>query len=119
MEIQKLAAIYEPIRNAFVVVYSIVALSTILPEGHLVPGILVVPYYLLVPGYCAAVLMKNVDSMLGRLFFSVSWSLAIIAAFAALNGLRIFQLPLNAAVPIVTVLLLALGHLRSQRHQQS
>ena len=116
MEIQRIASLYyEQIRNAGIVLYSLLVMATVLPGVHFVPGVVLMPYYLLVPGYCATTLLGKSKGFVELLFFSVCWSLAIIASVIAINSLGLASLPLNVAVPVITVFILALVHLTSRR----
>ena len=115
MEIQRLAPLFDQIRNAAIVAYSILVVATIIPSVHGVPGVVLMPYYLLVPGYCATTLLGKNEGFVELLFFSVCWSLAIIASIIAINSLGLASLPLNVTVPVITVLILALMHYRTRR----
>ena len=115
MEIQRLAPLFDQFRNAAIVAYSILVVATIIPGVPRVLGVLLMPYYLLVPGYCATSLLGKSRGFIEFLFFSVSWSLAIIASVVAINSLGLASLPLNVVVPFVTVFILALIHYRTRR----
>jgi len=115
LETQRLVPQYEQLRNAGIVVYSIIVLATIIPNIPNVPGVILMPYYLLVPGYCVTTLMEKKQAFIERLFFSVCWSLAIIASVVAINSLNLASLPLNAAVPVITVFILAIVHFRTEK----
>jgi len=115
LEIQRLAPLFDQFRNAAIVAYSIVVVATIIPGVHSIPGVALMPYYLLVPGYCATSLLGKSRGFIESLFFSVSWSLAIIASVVAINSLGLASLPLNVVVPVITVFILALLHYRTRR----
>lgn len=114
MEIQRLAPLYVQIRNAAIVAYSIIVVATIIPSVHSIPGVFLMPYYLLVPGYCATTLIGKSETFIERLFFTVCWSLAIIASVVAINSLRLASLPMNIAVPVFTVFILALVYYKNR-----
>jgi len=112
LEIQRLISASEPLRNAGIVVYSLVVMATILPGFDLVSRIILIPYYLLIPGFCITLLLRQARTIVDGLFFSVAWSIAIVVSVVSIEGLGYSQLPINIVIPIFTVVILALVHYR-------
>ena len=110
MEIQRLR-LGASIRDSVVIVYSLVALVEIVPEVHL-PSVLFIPYYLLVPGYCISLLLGETRTLLGTVFFSVCWSIAAVASIASIGELGLGHLPIEIAVPLLTIVVLGIDHLK-------
>ena len=115
MEIHGLAPLHDQVRNATIVAYSILVAITIVPSFHNIPSVILMPYYLLVPGYCVVTLIGKKEPFVERVFFSVCWSLAIIASIVAINSLKLASLPLNATIPIVAVFILAVVHHKTRK----
>jgi uncharacterized membrane protein len=112
LEIQRLISASEPLRNAVIVVYSLVVMATILPGFDLVSRIILIPYYLLIPGFCVTQLLRQARTILDGLFFSVAWSIAIITSVVSIEGLGYSNLSINIVIPVLTVVILALVHYR-------
>ena len=105
--------IRQQLATAVVLLYSAIVIATIIPEFGRISNALVIPYYVFVPGYFVAVLLRTTGTVTERLFFTVAWSLTILAAFASLNSIFTSQvLPLNLLIPVLTVLLLIYTHYR-------
>ena len=115
MEFQRLTPFYEQIRNAVVVVYSLLVMVTVVPSLHNFPAVLLMPYYLLVPGYCATTLSRKNENFIEGLFFSICWSLVVIASVAAINSIGLASLPLDVAIPLITIFILALVHYTTRK----
>jgi uncharacterized membrane protein len=85
---------------------------TILPGFGNVSGIILLPYYLLIPGFCVTLLIRQARNIVDGLFFSVAWSLAILASVDSIKGLGYSALPINVVIPVLTVVILGLVHYR-------
>jgi hypothetical protein len=110
LEIAGLKVAWEQVRNAVVVLYSVIITATIIPGFVHVPSPIVIFYYFLVPGYFATLLLRETGTILDGLFYSVAWSLAILAAVVAIESIGYSDLPTNLIVPAVTIVLLAYDH---------
>ena len=90
-----------------IIAYSLTVMATILPGFGRIPGLIVFPYYLVVPGYCLTVLLKQDKQPLDLIFYSLVWSLAVVGSVFSVETL--FQgssaLPLSATVPALTLAL--------------
>jgi hypothetical protein len=95
-------------RNAFVVVYSIFVMATVIPE-FLPSGskLIVLPYFLLVPGYYIASLLDSGGKLMDRIFYTFSWSVATYVGVYALSTIVSGSfLPITLIVPLITIVLL-------------
>ena len=105
----------EPLRQlleAAILLYSFAIIATILPESTFVPNTAVVLYYVLVPGYCISSVVRLEETTLGRAFFSVIWSLALLATASSLQSVTRSQgqIPMSLIVPAVAIVFLVYGH---------
>jgi hypothetical protein len=87
-------------------------MATILPGFDLISRIILIPYYLLIPGFCVTLLLRQAETIIDALFFSVAWSIAIVASVVSIEGLGYSQLPINIVIPVLAVVILALVHYR-------
>ncbi|MDA4123740.1 MAG: hypothetical protein OK456_11225 [Thaumarchaeota archaeon] len=98
--------------EAAVILGSVLVMSTTLPEASDVPNVVVVLYYVLVPGYCISTAIRFTKTVEDGLFFSVVWSLALLAGVSALQSIysNQAQVPTSLVVPVIAVLFLVYGH---------
>jgi uncharacterized membrane protein len=96
-------------REAVIVVYSLIVIATDLPAFGGIPNVVVIPYFLFIPGYCLTSLITPTDSIIEKTFYTLAWSLALAANFIAINTLRsgLPVLPIKVVVPVLTLLILA------------
>jgi len=91
-------------------------MATVLPEAMRFSSVVVVPYYLFVPGYAVALLLLQRGTIIERVFYSVVWSMVIFASLysieAVVSGYAI--LPLNAVIPILTMIVFVYDHLHGR-----
>ena len=114
MEVKGLSVAREQLRNAAVVAYSLVVMGTIIPGFPSISNLIVIPYYILVPGYFVTLLLRN-TGIIDRLFFSIAWSVAIFASINALGSIGVIQfLPVELTVPALTIVLLAYDHFHAR-----
>jgi hypothetical protein len=107
LEIKGLKAARQQLRNAVAVIYSVVVMATIIPGFHGVSTLIVIPYFLLVPGYFVMLLFRY-TGILERLFYSVAWSIVILTSVYSLGTIMVIQdLPLQLVIPALTIILLA------------
>ncbi len=85
MEIAGLKVAREQLRNAVVVVYSIIVMATIIPGFATVSNLIILPYFILVPGYFAALLLRNTGTLLETLFYTLAWSIGILLSVYSLQ----------------------------------
>ncbi len=112
MEIAGLRVSLLQLRNAGAVVYSLAVVATIIPVLGRLSNLIVIPYYVLVPGYFVTLLLRETDTVVERLFYSVAWSLALLASVYSVKTLTpAYQyLPINVVIPSVTIVLLAFDY---------
>lgn len=110
MEVKGLKVAGEQLRNAVAVVYSLVVMATIVPGVPSISNLIVIPYYILVPGYFVTLLLRN-TGIIERLFYSIAWSVAILASVYSLGTIGDTPyLPIELIIPTLTILLLAYDH---------
>jgi hypothetical protein len=113
LEIASLKVALSQVRDAFVVVYSLVVVATIIPGFGNISNAIVIPYYALIPGYYATLLLRNTGTITETFLYSLAWSLAIVASvysFTTLPGLQYIQV--SIVVPVLTIVLLIFVHFR-------
>ena len=109
----KIAALQ--LRNAAVVLYSVFIAATSIPEFGRISNALIIPYYLFIPGYFVTLVLRQGGTLLEKLFFSVAWSLAIVASvYSALSLSGGPALSESILVPLLTVLLMAYDYYRKK-----
>ena len=59
MEIAGLKVAREQLRNAVAVIYSLIVMATIIPGFPTVSNPIILPYFVLVPGYFVTLLLRN------------------------------------------------------------
>lgn len=114
MEIAGIRVALGQLRDALVIAYSVLVVATVVPGFGHVSSAIAIPYYLSAPGYYAARLLRNTPTIIEGLFYSVGWSLAIVASvysIATLGG-SFSYIPISILIPAITVVLLAYGRSR-------
>lgn len=96
------------------VLYSVVVMATIIPGFPHIPTPILILYYFVVPGYFVTLLLRETSTILDRVFYTIAWSLAIVATVYAIEQIAYPDLPTNLAVPAFTVVLLAYDHFHSR-----
>jgi len=114
LEIAGLRVARDQLRNAIALVYSFAVMATIIPGFHLVPHLLIFPYFLVVPGYFITLLLRNTGSLLERLFYTITWSVALFLSVYSIESILPGNqlLPIELVIPGLTILLLAFDSLR-------
>ncbi len=97
--------------EAGILLLSFAVMATVLPEFHEVPNTVVVLYYVVVPGYCISSVMRSTKTITEGFFFSVVWSIALLASVASFESITPNQahIPISLIVPAVTVVFLVYG----------
>jgi len=106
LEIAGLKVVWEQARNAAVVLYSVTIMATIIPGFAHIPSPIVIFYYFLVPGYFVTLILRETGTILEKLFYSIAWSLAIIASFVAITSIGYADLPTSVIIPAITIVLM-------------
>ena len=84
---------------------------TVLPGLDKIPHFIVLPYYIILPGYAFTLVLRNADGIIQTLFFSFVWSVVIVGTVFSLTTLGSSSaIPLNALLPVLTVILTTYGH---------
>ena len=112
MEIAGIRVALEQLRNAVVVVYSIIVMATIVPGFATVSNLLILPYFLFVPGYFVALILRNTNSLLETVFYTIAWSMAVLLSAYSLQTIipGSQNLPIKLVVPALTIFLLVYVH---------
>jgi phosphoglycerol transferase MdoB-like AlkP superfamily enzyme len=116
LEISRVDTHLKQVRTGGIFLYSLLVIATALPGVESISSLLVVSYYIIVPGYCITLLFSQERTTAYYLFSSFAWSMAILASIVAIRD--IFQpydsIPINIVVPLLTVVLLSYDHLRGR-----
>lgn len=101
---------------AGIVAYSLLVMATVIPEVMRLSNVVVVPYYLFVPGYCVALLLLQGGTVIDRVFYSVVWSMVIFASLYSIQTVvpGSANLPLNVAIPVLTIVVFVYDHLHGR-----
>jgi hypothetical protein len=87
-------------------------MATVLPEATHISNLVVVPYYLFVPGYSVALLLLQGETVIDGVFYSIVWSVVIFASIYSMGtvvpGFSI--IPLNLIIPTLTVIVFVYDH---------
>jgi hypothetical protein len=118
LEVKKLKAVEDQLRNAIGLIYSVVVIATIIPGFPRITSLVVIPYFLIVPGYFVTRLIRN-EGITARLFYSVVWSITILAAVYSLTSIQfIVFLPLQLIIPAFTIVLMTYDYSQRARSDQ-
>ena len=101
-------------RSALILFYSLAMLATVLPRFSAIPHTLILPYYLLVPGYAFALVLRQAEGVTQTFFFSLVWSVVIVTSvysFLTLAPPGLNGVPLGGVIRGVTLVLSAYGFL--------
>lgn len=99
-------------KTLVIVAYSLGVMATILPGFNSFPGWIALPYYLVVPGYCVTILLRQNKHIVDLVFYTFVWSLAVVGSVFAVETLfqSLSSLPLGAAIPVLTMAVAAFDH---------
>ncbi|MDA4126854.1 MAG: hypothetical protein OK452_06605 [Thaumarchaeota archaeon] len=105
------------VQNAAAIVYSVVVMATIIPGIASVSNLIVVPYFLVVPGYYADLLVHRSSTFIERTFYSVAWSSTLLAAMVAIKSLDYsYQpVPIDVIIPSIAIIFLAFDVVKERR----
>ena len=97
---------------AIALVYSLVVLSTTVPSfGKAATFLVLIPYYLLVPGYCITLLFGENYDRLQRLMFSIFASISMLLSLLALKGLDpTLNIPPSISLPVISIGIIVYGY---------
>ncbi len=93
------------LRNAAIVVYSLVVAASSIPAFRDIPNTVLIPYYVVIPGYCFSLLAGRSETLSSRIFYTFGWSLALLCGVVALESLntKAQNLPLSILIPLMTL----------------
>lgn len=93
-------------------VYSLVVVATIIPtfgKGFLL--FVLIPYYLLVPGYCITLLFSENFDRLQRLLFSIFASISVLLCLSALKQVdSALNIPFAISLPAISIGIIVYGY---------
>ncbi|MGD0636650.1 MAG: hypothetical protein ABSA72_01240 [Nitrososphaerales archaeon] len=112
MEIAGLRVALEQLRDAIVVVYSAIVIATFIPGFASVSNLLILPYFIIVPGYLVTLILRNTGTLLETIFYTIAWSTAILLSVYSIQTIvpGSGALPITLVVPALTIVLLAYIH---------
>ncbi len=92
--------------------YSLVVLLTIIPSfAKTVTFLLLIPYYLIVPGYCVTLLFNENYDKLQRLLFSIFASISLLLTLLALRRLdSALSIPSAISLPVISIAIIVYGY---------
>ncbi len=87
-------------------------MASVLPAFQRLGSIELAPYYLFVPGYTFSSLVSRNERLIGKAFYSVIWSVALLASVSSLQSVapQSQGLPLAVVLPILTLIFLSYNH---------
>ncbi len=96
--------------------YSLLVMATVLPEAMRFSNVVVVPYYLFVPGYSVALLLLQRGTVIDRIFYSVVWSMVIFASLYSIETVvpGSTVIPLNVIIPYLTIIVFVYDHFQGR-----
>ncbi|MGI0080690.1 MAG: hypothetical protein ACRECH_13845 [Nitrososphaerales archaeon] len=92
--------------------YSLVVFLTVIPSfGTAATFLLLIPYYLIVPGYCVTLLFNENYDVLQRLLFSVFASISMLLSLSALESLDSgLNIPSPITLPVISIGIIMYGY---------
>ena len=104
------------IRTGLVVLYSLVIIASSTPAYGDISNVIVVFYFLLIPGYVVTLYLKEDYALLQRLSYSVLFGLALVLTIFAIRNetSNAFPLPFDVVIPASTILLVLLNYYRNR-----
>jgi hypothetical protein len=87
-------------------------MATVLPQAIRFSNVVVVPYYLFVPGYSVALLLLQRGTVIDRIFYSVVWSVVVFASLFSVESVVPGStiIPLSVVIPILTMVVFVYDH---------
>jgi hypothetical protein len=96
------------LRNAVVVIFSLIVMATVVPGFPSISKLITYPYFLFIPGYFFASLLEETGTILERLFYTLIWSVTIFGTVYSIETImpsnQLF--PISLVIPVLTLLLL-------------
>jgi len=82
-------------------------MSTALPGIDRIPHTVILPYFLLLPGYAFSLVLRQADGVVQTIFYSLVWSVAILGSIYSLTTFapNLGSVTFSGVVPIITIIL--------------
>ncbi|MDA4117656.1 MAG: hypothetical protein OK455_04855 [Thaumarchaeota archaeon] len=93
--------------------YSLLVLATTVPALKGIPHTVILPYLVIIPGYCMTFLLNRDASAFDRVFFAIAWNLALITGVVSLETTNP-GLPLSVVIPGVTLAVLGYNYVHDR-----
>lgn len=92
--------------------YSFVVIATIIPSfAKTATFLLLIPYYLVVPGYCVTLLLNENYDRLQHLLFSIFASISMLLTLLALKRLdSMLNIPSAISLPVISIGIIVYGY---------
>jgi hypothetical protein len=87
--------------------YSVAVMATILPGFGRISNALILPYFVIIPGYAFSSVLRQTEGITQTLFYSLVWSVAILVSIFSLATIApaLSTIPLNGVIPVLTIIL--------------
>ncbi|HEV2227183.1 MAG TPA: hypothetical protein VGR56_10320 [Nitrososphaerales archaeon] len=82
-------------------------MATALPGFGRIPNTIVLPYYLIFPGYALTLVLRQTEGVIQTVFYTLVWSLAIVGSFYSLATVApvLAKIPLSGVIATLTLVL--------------
>jgi len=99
-------------RNAAIFLYSMLIMATTLPGFDRIPHTIILPYFIILPGYALSMVLRQAEGIVQTFFYSLVWSVVILGSVYSLTTLSssLSAIPLSALIPVLTVILTAYSY---------
>lgn len=101
------SSLLKKLLSAFIVLYSIGVIASSTPTFGDISNVLVIVYFMFLPGLAMTLLFKEGYGILERLSFSVILSLGAVLTLLAIRDMLTpsnFPLPFNVIIPLFTII---------------
>ncbi|HEV2139125.1 MAG TPA: hypothetical protein VGR53_09815 [Nitrososphaerales archaeon] len=90
-----------------ILLYSVAIMATALPGFGRIPNTIVLPYYVIFPGYAFSLVLRQSEGIIQTVFYSLVWSLAIVGSFYSLATVTptLAKIPLSGFISTLTLVL--------------
>ena len=95
------------VRSALILLYSVVVMANVLPGFNGIPHSVIIPFYLLVPGYVISLVLREDRGIVQTVFFSLVWSVVLVASVQSLAARApdLYNVPIDGVIPPLTIIL--------------
>ena len=104
------------IQTAVAILYSLGIIASSTPAFGNISNVVVVLYYLFVPGYVVTLYLGEDYALFQRFAFSIVLGFTFVLTIAAIRNATsdAFPLPFNVIIPVGTIIFVALDYFRSK-----